>query len=178
MRRGMLSETQREKKKTKGRRHKTQHAKKKKKRTCARSFSTGEENMMGQKERYVLRITHATHFCYASTGPLLLPFETCRRPTTRTSQGMTHLTPPTTHREQTHAHARQPHRARPPPPRHPHQHEGPHSAHTHTRAKGKGTQTPMILAAVFPQNSKSCIFSTAISNCTQQYCCFCVFSKF
>ena len=27
--------------------------------------------------------------------------------------------------------------------------------------------TPMILAAVFSQNSKSCIFSTAISNCTQ-----------
>ena len=26
---------------------------------------------------------------------------------------------------------------------------------------------PMILAAVFSQNSKSCIFSTAISNCTQ-----------
>ena len=71
---------------------------------------------MGQKERYVLRITHATHFCYASTGPLLLLFETCRRPTTRTSQGMTHPTPPTTHREHTHAHARQPHRARPPPP--------------------------------------------------------------
>ena len=27
--------------------------------------------------------------------------------------------------------------------------------------------SPMILAAVFSQNSKSCIFSTAISNCTQ-----------
>ena len=27
--------------------------------------------------------------------------------------------------------------------------------------------TPMILAAVFSQNSKSCIFRTAISNCTQ-----------
>ena len=26
---------------------------------------------------------------------------------------------------------------------------------------------PMILAAVFPQNSESCIFRTAISNCTQ-----------
>ena len=119
MRRGMLSKTQREKKKTRGRRHKPQHAKKNKKktkRTCARSFSTGEENMMGRKDRYVLRITHATHLCYASTGPLLLPFETCRRPTTRTSQGMTHPTPPTTHREHTHAHARQPHRARPPPP--------------------------------------------------------------
>ena len=71
---------------------------------------------MGRKDRYVLRITHATHLCYASTGPLLLPFETCRRPTTRTSQGMTHPTAPTTHREHTHAHARQPHRARPPPP--------------------------------------------------------------
>ena len=41
--------------------HNTQ--KKKKKRTCARSFSTGEENMMGRKDRYVLRITHATHLC-------------------------------------------------------------------------------------------------------------------
>ena len=30
-----------------------------------------------------------------------------------------------------------------------------------------GDTTPMILAAVFSQNSKSCIFSTAISNCTQ-----------
>ena len=27
--------------------------------------------------------------------------------------------------------------------------------------------SPMILAAVFSQNSKSCIFRTAISNCTQ-----------
>ena len=140
----MLSKTQEKKKQKINTREGTQNTtrkKKKTKRTCARSFSTGEENMMGQKERYVLRITHATHFCYASTGPLLLPFETCRRPTTRTSQGMTHTTPPATHREHTHAHARQPHRARPPLPRHPHQHEGPHNAHTHNRAKGKGRHT-------------------------------------
>ena len=104
--------------KKKGRRHKAQHAKttnQPPKKTCAHSFSTGEENTVGQKERYVIRITHATHFCYASTGPLLLLFEPCRRPTTRTNQGMTHPTPPTTHRKHTHAHARQPHRARPPP---------------------------------------------------------------
>ena len=68
----MLSKTQRKKKKKGGdTKHNTQ---KKKKGTSARSFSTGEENMVGQKERYVLRITHATHFCYASTGPLLLCF--------------------------------------------------------------------------------------------------------
>ena len=68
--RGEVCYRRRNERKKKGRRHKTQHAKKK--RTCARSFSTGEENMMGQKERYVLRIGHATHFCYASTEPLLL----------------------------------------------------------------------------------------------------------
>ena len=37
---------------------------------------------------------------------------------------------------------------------------------------------PMILAAVFPQNSKSCIFRTAISNCTPWCCWVYVFSKF
>ena len=63
---------EKEKKKGGNTKHNTQ--KKKKKRTCARPFSTGEENMVEQKERYVLRIKHATHFCYASTGPLLLCF--------------------------------------------------------------------------------------------------------
>ena len=62
----MLSKTQREKK---NKREETQNTtQKKKKRTCARSFSTGEENMMGQKERYVLRITHATHFFYRTSS--------------------------------------------------------------------------------------------------------------
>ena len=103
-----------------------------KKKTCARSFSTGEENTVGQKERYVLRITHAMHFCYASTGPLLLLFEPCRRPTTKTNQGMTHPTPPTTHRKHTLAHTRQPHRARPPP----------HATHTNTKGHTAHTHTP------------------------------------
>ena len=34
-------------------------------------------------------------------------------------------------------------------------------------ARGGVYTSPMISAAVFPQNSKSCIFRTAISNCTQ-----------
>ena len=34
----------------------------------------GEKSAVGQIERYVFRITHTTHFCYTSTGPLLLLF--------------------------------------------------------------------------------------------------------
>ena len=61
----------------KRRRHKAQHAKTTNQppKTCTRSLSTGEEITVGQIERYVLRVTHATHFCYTSTGPLILLFE-------------------------------------------------------------------------------------------------------
>ena len=45
--------------------------------TCTRSLSTGEESTMGQIERYIFRVTHTTHFCYTSTGPLLLLFFFC-----------------------------------------------------------------------------------------------------
>ena len=61
------------------------------------------------------------------------------RPTTRTSEGMTH---PTNHRP--HAHTRThtattPHRT---PAHHPHQRTAPYSTHTRTRAKEKGTPGP------------------------------------
>ena len=45
--------------------------------TCTPSFSTGEDSTVGQIERYVFRVTHTTHFCYMSTGPLLLLFFYC-----------------------------------------------------------------------------------------------------
>ena len=95
-------------------------------------------SVVGQKERYVLRITQATHFCYASTGPLLLLFEPCRRPTKQPRYDTPHQ--PQTASTHTHTHGS--HTAHDPPPRHPHQHEGPHSAHTHTKTKDKGTQGP------------------------------------
>ena len=97
--------------------------------TCARSFSTGEENTVGQKERYVLRITHATHICHASTGPLLLLFEPCLRPTTRTNQGMTH---PTNHTPQAQTRTRTAATPRANPPHATHTNTKGHTAHTHT----------------------------------------------
>ena len=108
--------------------------------TCTRSLSTGEENTVGQKERYVLRITHATHFCYASTGPLLLLSEPCRRPTTRTNQGMTH---PTNHTPQAHTRTRTAATPRTTPPYATHTNRKGHTAHTHTpRPRRRAPRAP------------------------------------
>ena len=122
--RGVLSKTLWKKKKeeTQGTTRKNNQ------KTCTRSFSTGEKNTVGQKERYVLRITHATHFCYASTGPPLLLFEPCRRPTTRTNQGMTR---PTNHTLQAHTRTRTAATPRTTPP----------TAPTPTRRATQHTQT-------------------------------------
>ena len=58
-------------------RHNTQKQPTNPPKTCTRSLSTGEESTVGQIERYVFRVTHTTHFCYTSTGPLLLLFFFC-----------------------------------------------------------------------------------------------------
>ena len=51
--------------------------------TRTRSLSTGEGRAVGQIERYVFRVTHTTHFCYTSTGPLLVPSFFCLLNTTK-----------------------------------------------------------------------------------------------
>ena len=62
--RGVLSKTLQKGKKggeeTQSTTRKNNQPTKKKKKTCARSFSTGEENTVGQIERYVTRITHTS----------------------------------------------------------------------------------------------------------------------
>ena len=107
----------------------------------------GEKCAVGQIERYVFRITHNTHFCYTSTGPLLC-FSSAFwsrpcQPTTRTNQGMTH---PSNHTP--HAHTRT-HTATTPrttwtgPPHATHTNTKRHTAHTHTpRPKRRAPRAP------------------------------------
>ena len=79
-RRGMLSKTlqrkkERKKKETQG------TARKNNQPTLQRPARApslqGIKSAVGQIERYVFRVTHTTHFCYTSTGPLLLLFSFC-----------------------------------------------------------------------------------------------------
>ena len=58
-------------------RHNTQNQPTNPPKTCTGSLSTGEESTVGRMERYVFRVTQTTHFCYTSTGPLLLVFFFC-----------------------------------------------------------------------------------------------------
>ena len=143
----MLSKTLRKrKKKTQGTTRK--HNQPTPPKTCTRSLSTGEESAVGQIERYVFRVTHTTHFCYMSTGPLLLLFFFCSLNTTMPTDDKKqprYDTPHQPHTASTHTHTHGSHTVHDPPPRRPHQHKAPqhgHRARPHTPQTHTTRDTP------------------------------------
>ena len=112
-------------------RHNTQKQPTNPPKSCTRSLSTGEQSTVGQIERYVFRVTHTTHFCYTSTGPLHLLFEhdhaDRRREPTKV---MTH---PTNHTPQAHTRTHTAATPRTTPPDATHTNTKGYTAHTHTQ---------------------------------------------
>ena len=98
---------------------------------------------MGQIERYVFYISHITHFCCTSTGPLRLLFS-CFLATTMPTDDANqprYDTPHKPHTARTDTQTQQPHTARPPHASHTNTKR--HTAHTHThQGEGEGHPGP------------------------------------
>ena len=126
-------------------RHNTQKQPTNPPKTCTHSLSTGEESTVGQIERYVFRVTHTTHFCYTSTGPLLLLFSFCFLNTTMPTDDENqprHDTPHQPHTASTHTHTHGSHTAHD-PPHATHTNTKGHTAHTHTlRPRRRAPRAP------------------------------------